>query len=177
MCLIRCLILRIIMVEGIFDFAGRLNLPDVRLRVVRDAATGGWKVWDVLRRKFVALTAEEYVRQRFTGWMCGELGYPASHVANEVQLVLNNMRKRCDTLVYDRMGRPLMILEFKAPHVVIDQGVFDQIYRYNLSMHARYLTVSNGMNHYCCKIDYAGRCYHFLPCIPKYNDLEHSSEN
>lgn len=144
-----------------------LSLPPVQLKIALNAE-GHPEVYDPLRRRFVALTPEEYVRQHFAAWLTGELHYPASHIANEVSLTLNGTRRRCDTLIYDNHGEPLMIVEYKAPTVTVDQGVFDQIVRYNMVLRARYLTVSNGLRHYCCAIDYTTSSYHFLPGIPNY---------
>ena len=154
----------------------RLNLPEVELRV-RTNDKGSLEVFDPLRRKYVALEPEEYVRQHFVNYLVNFLGYPSSHIANEVGLTLNNTRRRCDTLVYDRMGQPLMIVEYKAPGISIDQNVFDQIVRYNMVLRARYLVVSNGMNHYCCVMDYDRNNYHFLPAVPSYSSLTPSSSN
>ena len=92
-------------------------------------------------------------------------------MANEVALSLNNTKRRCDTIVYDMTATPLVIVEYKAPTVDISQAVFDQIVRYNMVLHAKYLIVSNGINHYCCKIDYSNHSYVFLPEIPSYNEL------
>ncbi len=126
------------------------------------------KVFDSLRSKYVALTPEEYVRQHFTAWLTGELQYPKSLVSNEVSIKLNNTRRRCDTVVFRSDGTPLMIVEYKAPTVAINQEVFDQIARYNLVLRSRYLVVSNGLNHYCCEMHYESDSYTFLPEIPKY---------
>lgn len=145
-----------------------LALSAIELKT-RIAAAGYTEVYDPLRRRYVALTPEELVRQHFTAWLTEGLGYPASHIANEISLTLNNMRRRCDTLVYDADGNPLMIVEYKAPTINIDQRVFDQIVRYNMVLHARYLVVSNGLRHFCCAIDYANNTYHFLPGIPDYS--------
>lgn len=144
-----------------------LSLPPVNLRT-RQGTNGNTDVYDPLRRRFVALTPEEFVRQHFAAWLAGSLGYPASLMANEVSLTLNNTRRRCDTLVFDTDGKPLMIVEYKAPNVSINQDVFDQIVRYNMVLHARYLVVSNGIRHYCCVMDYDAGTYHFLPGVPDY---------
>lgn len=100
--------------------------------------------------------------------MIKEKQFPASLMANEIGLELNNTRRRCDTVVFDRTGNPMMIIEYKAPGIVISQKVFDQIVRYNMVLHARYLTISNGMTHYCCRIDYDTHTYTFLREIPDY---------
>lgn len=154
----------------------RLNLPPVALRIKEEDGTR--KVFDKLRGKYVALTSEEFVRQHFTSWLSNQLHYPVSLMANEIGIEFNGMKKRCDTVVFNPDGTPLMIVEYKAPEVQITQNVFDQIVRYNMSLRASYLVVSNGINHYCCKIDYAGGTYHFIPTIPDYTELRRPfSEN
>lgn len=116
----------------------------------------------------MALTPEEYVRQHFCFWLTGELGYPQSMVSNEVSIKLNDTRRRCDTVVFRPDGSPFMIVEYKAPTVAVTQEVFDQIVRYNMALRSRFLTVSNGLCHYCCEIDYEKDTYRFLPSLPKY---------
>lgn len=144
-----------------------LNLPhvDLRLRVEDDLL----KVFDPLRRKYVALTPEEYVRQHFTRWMTEALGYPSTLMNNEVSITLNKTKRRCDTVVFRSDGSPAMIVEYKAPTVEITQSVFDQIARYNMVLHSRYLVVSNGLRHFCCEMDYKNDSYKFLPEIPKWS--------
>lgn len=147
----------------------QLNLPTYDYQVKRTA--DGDKIFDCLRHKFVVLTPEEWVRQHFTSFLVKHKGYPASLMANEISLSLNGTSRRCDTVVYDRTGKPLIIVEYKANTVEITQKVFDQIVRYNMVLKARYLIVSNGMKHYCCRIDYDNHTYHFLQEIPPYEDL------
>lgn len=146
-----------------------LNLPPIELhtRIVDNIL----KVFDPLRKKYVALTPEEYVRQHFTAWMTDSLGYPASLISNEVSISLNNTRRRCDTVVFRSNGSHLMIVEYKAPTVAISQNVFDQIARYNMVLHSRFLVVSNGLNHYCCEMDYDNDSYRFIPDIPYWKDI------
>ncbi|MBR4845847.1 MAG: type I restriction enzyme HsdR N-terminal domain-containing protein [Bacteroidaceae bacterium] len=144
-----------------------LNLPPYATKIVlRD---GKNMIWDVIRRKYVALTPEEWVRQHFVHFLIEHKGYPASLLANEVPLTLNGTSRRCDTVLYDRTLSPRMIIEYKAPHVSITQKVFDQICRYNLVFHVDYLIVSNGLSHYCCCMDYANDSYHFLSEVPEYS--------
>jgi len=129
------------------------------------------KVFDPLRKKFVTLTPEEYVRQQFMAWLQDSFHYPRSLMANEIGVNVNGMKKRCDSVVFNRDGSPLLIVEYKAPEVKISQDTFDQIVRYNLVLHARYLIVSNGLNHYCCVIDYQNNTYQFIPSIPDYFEI------
>lgn len=147
-----------------------LNLPAVELKIISEP-DGVLKVFDSLRKKYVAFTPEEYVRQHFTAWLLSGLGYPASLIANEIGIKVNNTSKRCDTVVFGRDGMPLVIVEYKAPGVRITQDVFDQIFRYNIALKARYLVVSNGLRHYCCKMDYENGSYHFIPTVPGYASL------
>lgn len=147
----------------------RLNLPPVSLKLQNDGEH--ISVYDDLRHKFVALTPEEFVRQHFVAWLRDSLHYPTQLMANEIGIDVNGTRRRCDTVIFGRDTNPLVIVEYKAPDVAITQTVFDQIVRYNMSLRARYLIVSNGMQHYCCAIDYDNDSYHFIPRIPDYNEL------
>lgn len=146
-----------------------LNLPQYQFKIRPRGE--GYEIYDSLRRRYVALTPEEWVRQHFVNFLVVERQFPASLMNNEVSLVQNGIRRRCDTLVFDHTGSPLLIVEYKAPQVAINQAVFDQIVRYNMVLHARYLIVSNGMNHFCCVIDYHSKSYRFLPSIPMYGEL------
>lgn len=130
----------------------------------------GYRVFDVLRRRAVALTPEEWVRQNFVYFLLSEREFPPQLMANEIALTLNGTARRADTMVYTRALRPLVVVEYKAPEIAITQKVFDQIARYNSVMQAPYLIVSNGMHHYCCR--YApGGTYRFLPDIPTYAEM------
>lgn len=146
-----------------------LNLPSFDINVKKIG--GKLSILDPLRRKFVALTPEEWVRQHFVNFLLREKGYPAALIANEIQIDLNKLKKRCDSVVYDRDLSPLMIIEYKAPDVDITQQVFDQIVRYNIVLKVKYLIVSNGLNHYCCIMDYDKQSFNYLSDIPNYTDL------
>lgn len=146
-----------------------LNLPEFETKISLNK--GKYVIWDVLRRKNVALTPEEWVRQHFIHYLIHHKGYPQSLMANEVQVSLNSTKKRCDTVLYRRDLTARMIIEYKAPDVEITQNVFDQITRYNMVLHADYLIVSNGLQHYCCKLNYQTNSYVFLKDIPAYNEL------
>ena len=147
-----------------------LNLPSFDIRLQRDDE--GVKIFDRLRKKFIILTPEEWVRQHFVNYLINHKGFPESLMANEIGITLNGTRRRCDTVVFDKHGSPMVIVEYKASPIVISQSTFDQIVRYNMVLHARYLIVSNGMNHYCCRIDYDNMSYDFLKEVPDYADLE-----
>lgn len=147
-----------------------LNLPQKQFNI-KKSDDGRLRIFDRLRRKFVALTPEEWVRQNFVAFLIDDRGFPAGLMANEVSLTQNGISRRCDTLVSDRNGRPFVIVEYKAPTVAVTQNVFDQIVRYNMVFQARYLIVSNGLAHYCCSIDYTTGSYTFLEEIPHYRNL------
>ena len=146
-----------------------LNLPtyDVKWRGTREKP----EIFDFLRKRYVALTPEEWVRQHFTHWLVEHKGYPKGLLGNEIALKCGEKTLRCDSILYNKEPRPQMIIEYKAPTVSLTQRVFNQISAYNLLLHVDYLVVSNGLQHYCCKMDYEHRTYHFLQEIPDYASL------
>lgn len=146
-----------------------LNLPTFPAKIIRKE--GKPFIYDPLRRKYVALTPEEWVRQHFIQYLTSCKGFPAELIGNEITLKLHATTKRCDTVVYDRFLAPLMIIEYKAPGIGISEAVFDQIMRYNRVLRVRYLVVTNGLLHFCCRIDYENRTYAFLEEIPSYDQL------
>lgn len=129
------------------------------------------EIYDSLRRKYVALTPEEWVRQHFVNWLISYKEYPTSLMANEAGIKLNSLTRRCDTVVYDQHLDPLMIIEYKESNISITQDVFDQIVRYNTVLKVQYIVVSNGVKHYCCKMNYEKQSYDFLTDIPNYREL------
>ena len=110
------------------------------------------------------------MRQHFVHFLTGHKGYPPSLLANEVELRIGDKRLRCDSVLYNTAA-PVMLIEYKAPTVVLSQKVFDQITAYNMLMHVDYLIVSNGLQHYCCRMDYENHTYTFLRDIPHYSEL------
>ena len=128
-------------------------------------------VLDVYRKRFVKLTPEEEVRQRFARYLVEEKGFPASLVMTEYALKLNTMSRRCDILVHKPAGHPVLLVECKAPEVNINQASFDQVARYNLAFRVSYLIVTNGLKHYCCQIDFESGKITFLKEIPSYDSL------
>lgn len=132
-----------------------LNLPlfDIKLQGSREHP----RILDVLRRRYVALTPEEWVRQSFVHYLIEHLGYPAALLANEVSLQVGQKQLRADSVLYDRRLKPRMIIEYKAPTVQLTQKVFDQISAYNLLLHVDYLIISNGLQHHCCRMDYPNK--------------------
>ena len=146
-----------------------LQLPPFDANIVWHK--GSPRIFDILRKRYVSLTPEEWVRQHFVHFLIEHKGYPKALMANEIQLAIGNKKLRCDSVLYDRTLKPRMIIEYKAPTVSITQKVFDQITIYNMLLHVDYLVVSNGIKHYCCRMDYANQKYLFLEDIPDYQNL------
>lgn len=148
----------------------RLNLPSFEIKL--SGTKEQPRIFDILRHRYVALTPEEWVRQHFTHFLVEHRHYPAALLGNEITVQLNGVARRCDSVLYSRDGgRPRMIVEYKAPDVPVTQAVFTQISAYNSVLRADYLVVSNGLAHYCCRMDYERQKAEFLPEIPFYEDL------
>lgn len=147
----------------------QLNLPEYAFRIKTE--DGKTMIFDAIRRKFVALTPEEWVRQNFIEYLKTEKNYPASLMAVEKQITINQMQRRFDLLVYSRTHQPCLIAEFKAPDVKITQDVFDQVVRYNMALKVAGIIVSNGLQHFACKMDYANNTYSYLREIPGYGEF------
>ncbi|MCX6251856.1 MAG: type I restriction enzyme HsdR N-terminal domain-containing protein [Bacteroidetes bacterium] len=147
----------------------QLNLPAAALKLRSN--DGKTEAWDIIRKRYIILTPEEWVRQHYVHFLINDRKVPASLIAIEVSLKYNRMSKRCDILVYDRQGKPLIIVECKAPEVKITQDVFQQIAMYNMSLKVPYLVVTNGINQYTCSIDHKKKKYTFLEELPEYQEL------
>ena len=147
----------------------RLNLPSFEIKL--SGTPEKPKIFDILRRKYVALTPEEWVRQHFVHYLIEHKGYPQVLLANEVELRVGDKRLRCDSVLYNKVLQPRMIIEYKAPEVALTQRVFEQISVYNMLLHVDYLVVSNGLQHYCCKMDYDNQKCLFLENIPMYQNI------
>lgn len=146
-----------------------IDLPPYEIKLRQQ--NGRQQIFDFLRRKYVALTPEEWVRQHFVHFLTEKKGFPKGLLANEVELKVGEKKLRCDTLLYNRKLQPQMIIEYKAPEIAITQRVFDQISVYNYLLHVDYLIVSNGRQHFCCRMNYEKKEYSFLRNIPDYSDL------
>ena len=147
----------------------RLNLPQYEIKI--GEKDGKRTIFDFLRRKYVALTPEEWVRQHFVHYLTEHKGYPKGLLGNEIELRTGDKRLRCDTILYNKVAKPQMIIEYKAPTIKLQQKTFDQISAYNMLLHVDYLIVSNGLEHFCCKMDYEQQRYVFLKDIPDYEKL------
>ena len=144
----------------------RLNLPTYEIKL--SGTPEHPRIFDILRHRYVALTPEEWVRQHFIHYLINHKGYPAALMANEISLSIGNKKLRADSVLYDRLAQPRMIMEYKAPSIAITQKAFNQIAAYNILLHVDYLVVSNGLAHYCCRMNYENHTYEFLQDIPDY---------
>ena len=142
----------------------KLNLPAYSFKIQN--IKGKEQIFDSIRKKFVVLTPEEWVRQNFIHFLINEKKYPASLMAVEKKLLINKQPQRFDLLIYNRKGHPNVIVEFKAPEVKITQETFDQAVRYNMALKVKIIMVSNGLQHFACEIDYENNSYSYLKEIP-----------
>ncbi|MFT4683674.1 MAG: hypothetical protein ACI863_000266 [Flavobacteriales bacterium] len=146
----------------------QLNLPTYQFKL--KSSENKQLIFDKIRKKYVVLTPEEWVRQNFVAYLITEKKYPISLIAVEKQLIVNNLKKRFDILVFNTDGLPKIIVECKAPSIKISQNTFDQISRYNLVLNAEILIVTNGIEHYYCKVDTENEKYSFLNNIEDYRN-------
>jgi hypothetical protein len=155
----------------------RLNFPEYsfRTRTTKDKT----EIYDPVRRKYVVLTPEEWVRQNTIRYLIEEKRMPLSLMAIEAGFRLIKLPKRPDIVIFSPDGAPLLIVECKAPGIAVSQDTFDQIVRYNMILNALFLLVTNGMNHFICEIDYRKTSYRFLKEIPSYTDIisQHIDKN
>jgi type I site-specific restriction endonuclease len=147
----------------------QLNLPEYNFRIKKQDEKV--LIFDSQRKRYVSLTPEEWVRQHFIRFLIEVKGFPAAYLAVEKQLSLNGMRKRCDAVLYNDHAIPILIIELKAPTVPITQTTFDQVAVYNAKLKVDYFMISNGIEHYCCKVDTVNSRYEFFAEIPDYSNL------
>ncbi len=146
-----------------------LNLPKHTYRIKNNQKQK--LIFDNIRKKFVALTPEEWVRQNFISYLVENKNFPSSLLSIEFAFKLNNTSKRSDIVSFGRKGEPVLIVECKASNVKITQKVFDQIARYNMKLKVKFLIVTNGLVHYCCKFDNEKQSFIFLNDIPEYSQI------
>jgi len=144
----------------------KLNLPSYTFRIRTSGQSK--EIFDSLRRKFVTLTPEEWVRQHFVMYLKEELHYPPGFIAIEKGLLLNERAKRSDIVVHDPIGKPWMIVECKAPQINMNEDTFYQAAAYHMKLNVQYLVITNGIQHYCCK--FANGNFHFVNGFPAYNE-------
>lgn len=148
----------------------QLNLPSFQIKL--SGTRQRPLIFDMLRKRYVALTPEEWVRQHFVHFLVEKKSYPAALMANEVGMKIGGKRLRADSVLYRKDGMaPRMIIEYKAPTIKITKKVFDQASAYNIMLNVDYIIISNGIDHYCCKVEQDGQSLSFLNDIPSYEEL------
>jgi hypothetical protein len=144
----------------------KLNFPTFTFRFKN--SENKVAIFDEIRKKFIILTPEEWVRQHVVQFLLQEKNYPKSYINVEKLIKINDLNKRYDIVVYQPNGELFLLIECKAPEVKITQQTFDQIARYNLVLNAKYLMVTNGLNHYFCQMDFENEKYIFLEELPEF---------
>ena len=147
----------------------KLNLPEFDL-IVREKDVKD-EILDIIRKKYIRLTPEEWVRQNFIAYLLQEKNYPQSLMAIEKEIIIDRQKRRPDIVVFKNDMKPVLAVECKAPAVKISQDTFDQLIRYNSIMKVKYLITTNGMKHYCCRIDYEKNVYRYLQEVPAFSEL------
>lgn len=145
----------------------QLNLPLATLKIRK--SENQQQVFDVFRNTFINLTPEEWVRQQLLHYLVDKLQYPQNLISVEKSIDVNGQLRRYDAVIYSRITKPIMVIECKAPNIKLTQDVFDQIHAYNQSLKVDFLLISNGMQHYCIKMDESS--WNFMDKIPKYSQL------
>ncbi|OPZ98555.1 MAG: hypothetical protein BWY70_01195 [Bacteroidetes bacterium ADurb.Bin408] len=147
----------------------KLNLPVYEFKIIRQKEA--LKIFDIYRKCYVKLTPEEWVRQNFLRYLTEVKKVPVSHIKTEGALHLNDLKKRTDAVVFDKEFVPAVLIEFKAPDVLLSEKVFEQINIYSMVVAARYVVVTNGMTHYYAKSGGSGQRVEFINDLPEYCNL------
>jgi predicted type IV restriction endonuclease len=146
----------------------KLNFPSYSFRFKN--SENKVSIFDDIRKKFIILTPEEWVRQHTVQYLLQDKNYPKSYLNVEKLIRINDIQKRYDIVVFKPNGELFLLIECKAPEVKISQDTFDQIARYNLKLNAQYLMVTNGVNHYFCQMDFEKEQYVFLEKLPNFSN-------
>ena len=145
-----------------------LNLPKINIK--SKLVDESIQIFDIVRKKYLLLTPEEWVRQHVVHYLIFHKKYPLGLMQIEKLIKYNSLKTRADILVLDTNSNPLILVECKAPSVSIDKDAFFQIAKYNSSLKAKYLFVTNGLVHYCCEIDYVSGATNYLKEVPEYSN-------
>jgi len=147
----------------------KLNLPEYPTKT--RTAGGQLQIFDEIRKKYIALIPEEWVRQHFINYLVSDRKFPKGLIIVEYPLEINKVKHRADIVVFSSQGKPLVVVECKAPEVQINQNVIQQISRYNILLKAPILIITNGLVHFCVKIDFENKITVNLDSIPYYQDV------
>ena len=143
-----------------------LNFPEYNFRMRMNGTAK--EIFDTVRRRWVIITPEEWVRQHVITWLRETKHFPGSLMAVEKQIKVNGLLRRCDVVCHDARMQPLVMVECKSPDVAITQELFDQAARYNLTVGAKYFLLTNGLRHFCCMMDHEKQQWTFLPELPEW---------
>jgi len=146
-----------------------LNFPPCKFTLRLN--NGKEEIYDPVRKKYVVLTPEEWVRQHVIVFLIDQKQVPMSLISVEKKLEFNTLTKRFDVVIFNRNAVPLMLIECKAPGIKVNESVFDQAARYNMSLNAGLFLITNGLDHYCCRIDFENKLYVFLNDIPSFEEM------
>ncbi len=150
----------------------RLNFPDYEFKLQRSSdERQSLKIFDIIRKKYVSLTPEEWVRQHLLHFLVNERKFPQSLVSVEKKLLINNLEKRTDVVIYSSSLQPILLAECKSPKVPLTQAVFDQAARYNMTLKVSYFLITNGIESFICRIDHDSQSYTFLKEIPSFEEI------
>jgi hypothetical protein len=150
----------------------RLSFPDYSFKLQSvPGERQSLKIFDIIRKKYVVLTPEEWVRQHLLHFLVNERKFPQSLLSVEKKVLVNRLFRRTDIVVYSNLLQPVLIAECKAPSVILTQDAFDQAARYNLTLGVSYFLVSNGLQTHCCRIDRQNRSYVFLAEVPEFEKI------
>lgn len=145
-----------------------LSLPPFEARIIEE--NGKKRIFDVIRKKYVSLTPEEWVRQHFIHYLLS-IKYPAALMAVEKNVTVNGLKQRADIVIFNRLGKPMVIVECKAPGVIVDNTTIAQAARYNINLEVPYLVVTNGINNYCVRIDKSTGTWQSETALPEFTSL------
>lgn len=148
----------------------KLSLPTFDFNIKE--SDGKTVIFDIIRKKYLVLTPEEWVRQHFVHYLINHLGYVKSLISVEHGLKYNKLQKRTDIIVHDRKGDPLVLVECKAPEYNLSQKVLEQAMMYNRVLNAEYIIVTNGLEHSCLRVNSANKSVEYLSSLPFYNEIE-----
>jgi hypothetical protein len=147
----------------------QLNLPSYQYNVKKSGEN--WLIFDFLRKKFVRLTPEEWVRQHFLHYIIDEMHFPGTMIAVEQQIVINGQSKRCDAILYNSNMQAIAVFEFKAPTVTLNQSTLDQVSVYNTALQINHIFISNGINHHYLQLSFDRKSYIILEKIPTFEEF------
>ncbi|MGL4364218.1 MAG: type I restriction enzyme HsdR N-terminal domain-containing protein [Bacteroidales bacterium] len=138
---------------------------------IKKKSNGRHEIFDAIRKKYVTLTPEELVRQEFIHFLITQKGYPPTLLLIEHSVKIQECIHRCDIAVCNKAGKFVLLIECKAPHIHLSNDTFEQIARYNLCMQVPYLAITNGVQSFCCSVNFSNKQISFLAAIPNYQDI------